>query len=639
MIRKIPFLTFLTFFIVSAFYLPPLSAQSPLPEGAKEWFGKGRICDVKYSPDSTRLAVATSKGVWIYDVITYQLLHFLKKHEALLERIVFSPDGSLFASEERFGKIHLWDANTGKHKYKLQHRAGIKHFDFSADGQTLVTLDIVGPDINTTFFHADTGVEKQIKSMDMNHVDFIQSYYTTFDRNNFILATGELDNTIKLWDLVKGEHKKTFEGDKGSLYCLAFSPDGKILASGSQNRPRRGDDGNLRSEGTIDVWNAVKGKRKHRFSRDNMINIRSVAFSPDGSLLVAGDEFGGIHLMDPNTGEYKKTLEGHSGEVIVISFSSDMQTFATGSMDGSVRIWEVASGKNKQTFDGFFNLLTSFDISADGKTIVMAGKDPNVCLWDATSGKREKAFTKEWDNWRHPVENIGFIPGGNFILIMDDAKFLWDRNTGKPAAHFLRPNTSVFSVGFSPDGKKMVTGSGDGTVLLFDVERRNKKQQVIAAHEGRVISVAYSPDGKTIVSGSKDKTIKLWDANTTAEKKVFAGHANGLTDVALSSDGKTIAAVDNTQMIYLWDVETSTQKKFRPMHAEGVLSVAFSPNGKRLAAGDIDGVVYISDTESGITQQRFMGHAGQVKRVAFAADGKVLVSLSDDGVILLWDVK
>ena len=631
--------TFLALILLSTFYLPPIFAQFPFPEGAIEVFGKGQIYDMQYSPDGTRLAVATTMGIWIYDTTTYKILYILEKQEDLVERIVFSPDGSIFASEERFDKIHLWDVNTGKHKYKLDHRGGIKHFDFSADGQTLVTLRMSGPSINTIFYHVDTGAKKQVKSMDMNHVDFIQAYHTTFDRNNNILATGELDNTIYLWDLVEGVRKKTFKGNKGSLYCLAFSPDGKTLAGGGQNYPQRGDDGNFRSAGTLNVWDAVKGKRKHRFSGENMFNIRSVAFSPDGSLLAGGDEFGQIHLVDPNTGKYIKRLEGHNGEVVAISFSADMRTFASGSKDGSIRIWDVASGENKQTLDGFFNELTSFDISTDGKTILMAGKDRNVCLWDITAGKREKTFTKEWENWKNPVRNIAFIPGGNRILIMDNAKFLWDRNTGKPAAHFLRPNRSVISMGISPDGKKIVTGSSDGTVLLFDVERRNYKGQVsLAAHAGRVTSVAYSSDGKTIVTGSEDTTIKLWDANTTTEKKVFTGHKRGIKDVALSADGQTIAAVDGTATIYLWDVETSGQKRFRTGRASNVLSVAFSPDGKRLAAGDIEGAVYVLDAASGISQRRFIGHEGHVEIVAFASDGKVLANLNEGGVIFLWDV-
>ena len=632
-IKNRDILAVLILILFSMFYLPPLFAQSPIPEGAIEWFGKGRIYDMQYSPDGTRLAVATSLGIWIYDATTYQPLHFLKKHEYLVERIVFSPDGGLLASEERFD-IHLWDVNTGKHKYKLDHRGGIKHFDFSADGQTLVTLGRGSPFISTILYHVDSGAEKQVKDMHMNDIDFIQAHHTTFDRNNNILATGELDNTIYLWDLVEGVRKKTLRRQKGYLNCLAFSPDGKTLASGGEGEFIRGEDGNFRRDnGVFHVWDAVKGKRKHRFSGEDMFDIWSVAFSPDGNLLAGGDQFGQIHLVDPNTGKYIKKLEGHSKEIVAISFSADMQTFASGSKDGTLRIWEVVSGKNKQTFEGFFDKVIGFDVSADGKTILMGGSGP-TCLWDVASGKREKTFTES-----SYAGNIAFIPGGKFILPSTNAKFLYDRNTAERVAHFLGTGSSAGSVGFSPDGKKIVTGNDDGTVLLFDVERRNYKGQVtLAAHQRRVVSLAYSPDGKTIVSASADKTIKLWDANTITKQKVFSGDMDALTDMALRPDGKTIAAVDNTTTIYLWDVETSAQKKFRTGYAAGVISVAFSADGKRLAVGGVDGAVTILDAKTGVSQQRFTGHQAQVKVVGFAAGGKVLASLSDDGIFFLWDV-
>jgi len=633
-IKNRDILAVLILILFSTFYLPPLFAQSPIPEGAIEWFGKGRIYDMQYSPDGTRLAVATSLGIWIYDATTYQPLHFLKKHEDLVERIVFSPDGNIIASEERFDKIHLWDVNTGKHKYKLDHRGGIKHFDFSADGQTLVTLGRGSPFISTILYHVDSGAEKQVKDMHMNDIDFIQAYHKTFDRNNNILATGELDYTIYLWDLVEGVRKKTLRRQKGHLNCLAFSPDGKTLASGGEGEFIRGEDGNFRRDnGVFHVWDAVKGKRKHRFSGEDMFDIRSLAFSPDGNLLAGGDQFGQIHLVDPNTGKYRKKLEGHSREVVAISFSADMRTFASGSKDGTLRIWEVVSGKNKHTFEGFFDKVIGFDVSADSKTILMGGSAP-TCLWDVTSGKREKTFTES-----SYAGNIAFIPGGKFILPSTNAKFLYDRNTAERVAHFLGTGSSAGSVGFSPDGKKIVTGNDDGTVLLFDVERRNYKGQVtLAAHQRRVVSLAYSPDGKTIVSASADKTIKLWDANTMKKQKVFSGDMDALTDMALRPDGKTIAAVDNTTTIYLWDVETSAQKKLRTGYAAGVISVAFSADGKRLAVGGVDGAVTILDAKTGVTQQQFTGHQAQVKVVGFAADGKVLASLSDDGIFFLWDV-
>ena len=641
-IKNRDILAVLILILFSTFYLPPLFAQSPIPEGAIEWFGKGRIYDMQYSPDGTRLAVATSLGIWIYDATTYQPLHFLKKHEDLVERIVFSPDGNIIASEERFDKIHLWDVNTGKHKYKLDHRGGIKHFDFSADGQTLVTLGRGSPFISTILYHVDSGAEKQVKDMHMNDIDFIQAYHKTFDRNNNILATGELDYTIYLWDLVEGVRKKTLRRQKGHLNCLAFSPDGKTLASGGEGEFIRGEDGNFRRDnGVFHVWDAVKGKRKHRFSGEDMFDIRSLAFSPDGNLLAGGDQFGQIHLVDPNTGKYIKRLEGHSDEVDAISFNSDMQTFASGSIDGTLYIWDVASGGKKLTIDGFVNPFTSvgsFGVSADGKTIATWGNGQGSCLWNATAGERRKTPIKSLSGGHHHLRGFPYDKEGNFIVSKKADWFTWDLGEVEPMVFLLQSPKGILSYAFSPDRNTIIIGNADGTFRMFDMNRRDYQKQYIEAHKGGVVGVAYSPDGKTIVSASADKTIKLWDANTITKQKVFSGDMDALTDMALRPDGKTIAAVDNTTTIYLWDVETSAQKKLRTGYAAGVISVAFSADGKRLAVGGVDGAVTILDAKTGVTQQRFTGHQAQVKVVGFAAGGKVLASLSDDGIFFLWDV-
>lgn len=643
-IKNMDILTVLILIFLSTFFLPTVFAQDShqwgLPEGAIEWFGKGRIYDMQYSPDGTRLAVATSLGIWIYDATTYQPLHFLKKHENLVERIVFSPDGSILASEARFDDIHLWDVNTGEHKYKLDHRGGIKHFDFSADGRTLVTLGRGSPFISTILYDVDSGAEKQIKEMQMNDIDFVQAYHKTFDRKNNILAIGELDNTIYLWDLVEGVRKKTFEGDSGSLYSLAFSPDGKTVAGGGESYPHQDEDGNFRGEGRLDVWDVVKGERKHKFSGKNMFSIRSLAFSPDSNLLVAGDQFGKIHLVDPNTGKKIKRLEGHSETVEAISFSSHMRTFASGSIDGTLYIWDVASGEKKLTIDGFVNPLTSagsFGVSADGKTIAAWGSGQGVCLWNATADERRKTPIKNLFGHHH-LRGSPYDEKGNFIVAKKADWFTWDRGEVEPTIFSLQSPSGILSYAFSPERNRIVIGNADGTFRIFDMHRRDYQKQYMAAHKGGVVGVAYSPDGKTIVSASADKTIKLWDANTMTKKKVFSGGMDALTDMALRPDGKTIAAVDNTATIYLWDMETGAQKKLHTARAAGILSVAFSADGKWLAVGGVDGAVTVLDAASGTSQQQFTGHKGQVKVVGFAADGKVLASMSDDGILFLWDV-
>ncbi|MCY4552086.1 MAG: WD40 repeat domain-containing protein [Candidatus Poribacteria bacterium] len=369
-IKNRDILAVLILILFSMFYLPPLFAQSPIPEGAIEWFGKGRIYDMQYSPDGTRLAVATSLGIWIYDATTYQPLHFLKKHEYLVERIVFSPDGDLLASEERFD-IHLWDVNTGKHKYKLDHRGGIKHFDFSADGQTLVTLGRGSPFISTILYHVDSGAEKQVKDMHMNDIDFIQAHHTTFDRNNNILATGELDNTIYLWDLVEGVRKKTLRRQKGYLNCLTFSPDGKTIVSASADK-------------TIKLWDANTMTKKKVFSGD-MDALTDMALRPDGKTIAAVDNTATIYLWDIETSTEKKFRIAHGAGVISVAFSSDGQRLAVGGVDGAVTILDAETGVTQQQFTGHQAQVKVVGFAAGGKVLASLSDDGVFFLWDVAA--------------------------------------------------------------------------------------------------------------------------------------------------------------------------------------------------------------------------------------------------------------
>ena len=423
------------------------------------------------------------------------------------------------------------------------------------------------------------------------------------------------------------------------VYSLSFSPDGKTIASGGWSY----DD-------TVRLWDVATGNLKstltgdgfsvNKFSGENMFSIRSLAFSPDSSLLAGGDQFGQIHLVYPNTGKYIKRLEGHSDEVDAISFSSDMRTFASGSIDGTLYIWDVASGEKNLTLDGFFNPFTStgsFGVSADGKTIATWGSGQGALLWNATAGERRKTPIKNLFGHHH-LGGSPYDKDGNFIVAKKADWLVWDRDEVEPTVFTLQSPKGILSYAFSPDRNTIIIGNADGTFRMFDMNRRDYQKQYIEAHKGGVVGVVYSPDGKTIVSGSADKTIKLWDAHTITEKKVFSGDMGTLTDMALRPDGKTIAAVDNTETIYLWNMETGAQKKLRTDQAAGVISVAFSPDGKRFAVGGVDGAVTILDAASGTSQQRFTGHKSQVKVIGFAADGKVLASMSDDGILFLWDV-
>ena len=243
------------------------------------------------------------------------------------------------------------------------------------------------------------------------------------------------------------------------------------------------------------------------------------------------------------------------------------------------------------------------------------------------------------------VLSVAFSPDGSRIVSgsSDNTIRLWDAETGDAIGKPLEGHSNfVYSVAFSPDGSRIVSGSEDNTIRLWDAETGDAIGRSLEGHSSSVYSVAFSPDGTRIVSGSWDNTIRLWDAETGDDiGEPLEGHYSYVHSVAFSPDGSRIvsSSLDNT--IRLWDVETGDSIGL-PLkgHSSSVYSVAFSPDGSRIVSGSEDNTIRLWDAETGDAIGRPLeGHSSSVYSVAFSPDGSRIVSGSWDNTIRLWDVE
>jgi WD40 repeat protein len=237
------------------------------------------------------------------------------------------------------------------------------------------------------------------------------------------------------------------------------------------------------------------------------------------------------------------------------------------------------------------------------------------------------------------INSIAFSPDGKTLATGDGdgSVSLWEVTTGQEVKRLKGHTDVVTSVAYSPDGKMLALGSEDKTVRVWEVATGQEVKQ-LTGHTGMVTAVAYSPDGKTLASGSWDGTVRVGGVATGQEVKQLTGHTSMVTAVAYSPDGKTLASGSWDGTVRVWEVATGQEVKRLAGHTKWVTAVAYSPDGKTLASGSWDNTVRVWEVATGQEVRRLTGHTAEVSSVAYSPDGQTLASGSEDNTVRVWEV-
>ena len=427
-------------------------------------------------------------------------------------------------------------------------------------------------------------------------------------------------------------------GGIGPVDSVAFSPDGRTLASGSQ-------------DGTARMWDVATHRQLGSPLTANAFPVDSVAFSPDGRTLASGSQDGTARMWDVATHrQLGSPLTANAFPVDSVAFSPDGRTLASGSQDGMVRLWDVASHSQLGLpLTSNTAPVLSVVFSPDGRRLAVGGLSGTVRLWDvATHRQLGSPLTGN----SGAVWSVAFSPDGRTLASgsQDGTARLWDVATHRQLGSPLTANAfPVDSVAFSPDGRTLASGSQDGMVRLWDVASHKQQGSTLTGDSGSVDSIAFSPDKRTLASGSYDGTVQLWDLSTAGQRGspltantnsgFYTSHDVGERAVAFSPDGRRLAVGGLSGTVRLWDVATRTQLGSPLTGNTGpVRSVAFSPDGRRLAVGGLSGTVRLWDVATRTQQGSLQtGNTGPVRSIAFSPNGTLAVGFND-GEVRLWDL-
>jgi len=421
-----------------------------------------------------------------------------------------------------------------------------------------------------------------------------------------------------------------FTGHEGPVGSISYSPDGRLIASGSE-------------DGTVRIWDARTGDNTLPPLRSDSASISHIVFSPTGKSVAAGSARGGIFVWTLLSGRATlQQLRGHEHHVCSIAFSANGMLLASASFDRTVHLWNPETGQKLAVWKYFFvTMFTGVAFSPDGTILAAVSLTGTVYLWD-TASKEEVCCL----NGTHldVFKKVCISPDGSKLVTAGLRQYItiYDLETKTVDAEFYSSYGEVRSVQFLPDGRLLVLSKQDRARLWITPLKTNQASvTLVEGPEDQFNAACISPDGFHVASASSDHTVRIWNAGGGQEgDSLRPAEAFRMGAMAVSSNGKFIVTASTNNKFRVWDAETC-QNLFEPLcgHTGMVYSVSISPNMELIVSASADGTVRFWDARTGgVAGNPLIDCTVAVRAVVFSPDSRLLVTGSVDGAVSVWDV-
>jgi eukaryotic-like serine/threonine-protein kinase len=571
--------------------------------------------------------------------------HFLLNRRATfanvnLGRMAFSPDGKRLVTTSVRETARLWDVESGAmlSERKLQSRSSgnVVALHVFNDGSALIALES-GPTISVQRLPAD-GASPAEPAGALRHDEKIAC--AEFSLDGTVLAAGSSTDgpsKTRLWQLGDSEPLADFN-HPATVRQIVFRPQTRQIAT-------------VGSDGRVRLWAMTDGRPSHeghvpvREIKPESRQIHTIAFTPSGKRMLAGDTTGTVSDWDADTGRRLPDLAHQSGIVTAIAVASDGQTVLTAWDTGVARVWNLAS---RATFCELLRLdrfAGQLAIRPGTRQLLIATEPQAVMLWDIPDPARLAPVLSQ-----PQVSAIAFSPDGQKAITgsRDKTARLRHVQSGRVirGVGAMTHGDMVSQVAFRPDGEVVLTASDDGTARLWSARNGRKHGQVMnhpsaSGGQVQVQAAAFSPDGQFVLTGDRSGVLRIWNGDTGEQVRIFdpiTDQPSGIRSVSFSPEGHRVVAGFTGGQVGLWDARTGRLTR-SVSHSDAVRDVSFSPRDGRLvlSAGN-DGTARFWNADDGQPVGAEMRHRGQVFVARFSPDGRLAVTGGFDATVRFWEV-
>jgi WD40 repeat protein len=439
-----------------------------------------------------------------------------------------------------------------------------------------------------------------------------------FSPDGKLLASGSLDRSLRIWEAKTGQCLHIIKGED-EFWSIAFSPSGRTLASGNSDK-------------TVQIWDVNSGHCLQTL-QGHTDEVYSVTFGREGDLLASAGYDRTIHILDTRTGNHIQTQPSHTKEIWSIAFSPNGEVLASGSFDQTIRLWQVSTGQLLQILQGHTDWIYSLTFISD-HILASGSSDQTIRIWDIKASSCIQTLAGHTGE----IVSLAFNSRRNFLVSgsLDQTIRIWDINTYKCIYSLQGYSHLSNAVAFNLDGSLLASCGLDRAIRLWDIHTE-QCIQVLEEPTNWAWSIAFSPNGDLLASGGRDKVIRLWQISTGRCIKRLSEHTDWVMSVAFSPDGILLASGGDDRTLRIWQV--STGQSLTTLHLpQEVFAIAFSPDGSLLASGGYDNVIRLWQVSTMQPLGILQGHTDAIRTVTFSPDGSLLANGSDDRTVRIWRV-